>query len=128
MGAWFGEVLYSTEGELTTGTAELIVVIGAEDTDFIKTEGDEFEGEVAAVDASDGNSNEEADEEDEVGEWRAKGGRTWEGRELVECQRPVRGESLSELSSFSSSSVGEAWVGNEEVEKPSVFVAGLLLG
>lgn len=41
-----------------------IVTIEADDNDFIKIDGDEFEGEVAAVDASDVNSSDEADEFD----------------------------------------------------------------
>lgn len=126
MDGWAGGELFSVG--LTTDVTESAVATEAEDKDFIKTDGDELEGEVAAVDASDGNSNEEADEDDEVGEWRAKGARTWEGRDVVECQWPVvRGESLSEFSSSSSSPV-EVCAGNEAVERPSAFVEGLLLG
>lgn len=63
---WTGGELCSIE--LTTDVAGSAITTEAEDNDFIKTDGDELEGEVAAVDASDGNSNEEADEDDEVGE------------------------------------------------------------
>lgn len=66
MGGWAGGELYSVG--LTMDVTESAVATEAEDKDFIKTDGDELEGEVAAVDASDGNSNEEADEDDEVGE------------------------------------------------------------
>lgn len=65
---WFGGELCSNDGELATDAVEPLVVTEADDNDFIKTEGDELEGEVAAVDASDGNSNEEADDEEDVGE------------------------------------------------------------
>lgn len=41
-----------------------IVTIEADDNDFIKIDGEEFEGEVAAVDASDVNSSDEFDEFD----------------------------------------------------------------
>lgn len=41
-----------------------MVAIEAEDSDLIKIDGDEFEGDVAAVDASDVNSSDEAEEFD----------------------------------------------------------------
>lgn len=66
MDSWVGGELCSIE--LTTDVTESAVAMEAEDKDFIKTDGDELEGDVAAVDASDGNSNEEADDDDEVGE------------------------------------------------------------
>lgn len=63
---WFGGELYSIE--LAADVAVSAITTEAEDKDFIKTDGDELEGEVAVVDTSDGNSSEEADEDDEVGE------------------------------------------------------------
>lgn len=63
---WFSGELCSIE--LAADVVVSAITTEAEDKDFIKTDGDEFEGEVAVVDASDGNSSEEADEDDEVGE------------------------------------------------------------
>lgn len=66
MDGWAGGELRSVG--LATDVTDSVAATEAEDKDFIKTDGDELEGEVAAVDASDWNSNEEADEDDEVGE------------------------------------------------------------
>lgn len=66
MDGWAGGELCSVG--LATDVTDSVAATEAEDKDFIKTDGDELEGEVAAVDASDWNSNEEADEDDEVGE------------------------------------------------------------
>lgn len=63
---WFGGELCSVE--LAADVAVSAITTEADDKDFIKTDGDELEGEVVVVDASDGNSSEEADEDDEVGE------------------------------------------------------------
>lgn len=124
MDVWFCGELCSIG--LATDVAESAVATETEDKDFIKTDGDELEGEVAAVETSDENSNEESDEDDGVGECRAKGGRIWEGREVVEWQT-ARGKSLSGFPS-SSSSLVEVRAGNEAVEKPGAIVKGLLLG